>query len=125
MRDTLGNIGISIATNTALFTGLDLGQRIADTLSLWTLPANLIAAVIATVFGLTLTAATRALRVNEESADWRVGKPRSPLCACGASSAERPRGRQDRLAQDECALPVRALANTKVPISTGISPATV
>jgi hypothetical protein len=125
MRDTFGNIGISIATNTALFTGLDLGQRIADTLSLWTLPANLIAAVIATVFGLALTAATRALRVNEESADWRVGKSRSPLCACGASSAERPRGRQDRLAQDECALPVRALANTKVPISTGISPATV
>jgi hypothetical protein len=77
MRDTFGSIGISIATNTALFTGLDLGQRIADTLSLWTLPANLIAAVIATVFGLTLTAATRVLRVNEESADWRVRNPRS------------------------------------------------
>jgi hypothetical protein len=99
MRDTFGNIGISIATNTALFTGLDLGQRIADTLSLWTLPANLIAAVIATVFGLALTAATRVLRVNEESAEWRVGNPRGPLCACGASSAERPRGWQDRLAQ--------------------------
>ena len=28
MRETLANIGISIATNTALFTGLDLGQRI-------------------------------------------------------------------------------------------------
>jgi hypothetical protein len=125
MRDTFGSIGISIATNTALFTGLDLGQRIADTLSLWTLPANLIAAVIATVFGLTLTAATRVLRVNEESADWRVRNPRSPLCACGASSAERPKGRQDRLAQEECTLPVKALASTKMPISTRISPGTV
>jgi hypothetical protein len=59
MRDTFGNIGISIATNAALFTSLDLGQWIADTLSLWTLPANLLAAVIATAFGLSLTAATR------------------------------------------------------------------
>jgi hypothetical protein len=39
-RDTFSNIVISIATNTALFTGLDLGQWIADTLSLWTLPAT-------------------------------------------------------------------------------------
>jgi hypothetical protein len=125
MRDTFGNIGISIATNTALFTGLDLGQRIADTLSLWTLPANLIAAVIATVFGLTLTAATRVLRVNEESADWRARNPRSPSCACAASSAERPKGRQDRLAHEECALPLSALTSTKMPISTRISPGTV
>jgi hypothetical protein len=60
MRETLANIGISIATNTALFTGLDLGQRIADAFSLWMLPANLVAAVIATVFGVTLTVASRA-----------------------------------------------------------------
>jgi hypothetical protein len=59
MRDTFGSIGISIATNAALFTSLDLGQWIADTLSLWTLPANLLAAVIATALGLSLTAATR------------------------------------------------------------------
>jgi hypothetical protein len=64
MRDTFGNIGISIATNAALFTGLDLGQWIADTLSLWTLPANLIAAVIATAFGMALTAASRVFGVN-------------------------------------------------------------
>jgi hypothetical protein len=62
MRETFANITISIATNTALFTGLDLGQWIADTLSLWALPANVIAAVIATAFGLALTAASRALR---------------------------------------------------------------
>ena len=37
MRDTFANIAISVATNTALFTSLDLGQWIADTLSLWTL----------------------------------------------------------------------------------------
>jgi hypothetical protein len=60
MRDTLGNLGVSIATNTALFTGLDMGQWIADTLSLWTLPANLVAAVIATAFGLALPAVGRA-----------------------------------------------------------------
>jgi len=61
MRDTLGNIAISVATNAALFTGLDLGQWISDTLSLWMLPANLIAAVIATAFGVALTAASRKL----------------------------------------------------------------
>lgn len=60
MRETFGNIAISIATNTALFTGLDLGQRIADAFSLWMLPANLVAAVIATGFGVTLTLAARA-----------------------------------------------------------------
>ena len=38
MRETFANIAISIATNTALFTGLDLGQWIADTLSLWMCP---------------------------------------------------------------------------------------
>src|SRR5262245_22940612 len=59
MRETFANIGISVATNTALFTGLDLGQLIADKFSLWSLPANLIAAVIATAFGLALTAASR------------------------------------------------------------------
>ena len=51
MRETLGNIAVSVATNTALFTGLDLGQKIADAFSLWMLPANLVAAVIATAFG--------------------------------------------------------------------------
>jgi hypothetical protein len=61
MRETFVNIGISVATNAALFTGLDLGQSIADALSLWTLPANIIAAVIATALGLALTVASRKL----------------------------------------------------------------
>jgi len=64
MRDTLCNIGITIVTNTALFTGLDLGQWIADTLSLWALPANVVAAVIATAFGLVLPIVGRALGVS-------------------------------------------------------------
>ena len=64
MRETFGNIGITIATNTALFTGLDLGQWIADTLSLWSLPANVIAAIIATAFGLALTGVSRMFRVR-------------------------------------------------------------
>ena len=61
MRETFANIGISVATNTALFTGLDLGQWISDKFSLWSLPSNVIAAVIATAFGVALTAATRML----------------------------------------------------------------
>ena len=59
MRDMFDGVGISIVANTALFTGLDFGQWIADTLSLSTLPANLIAALIATAFGLAITAAVR------------------------------------------------------------------
>jgi len=59
MRKTFANTGISIASNTALFTGLDLGQWIADKLSLWALLANLIAALIAIAFPLALTAASR------------------------------------------------------------------
>jgi hypothetical protein len=66
MRDSVGNFGITIAANAALFTGLDLGQWIADTLSLSMLPANLIAAVIATGLSLALSAATRVLGVNSE-----------------------------------------------------------
>jgi hypothetical protein len=64
MRDMFGTIGISVATNTALFTGLDLGQWVADTLSLWALPANLVAAVIVTGFGLALAVLGRALRAS-------------------------------------------------------------
>jgi len=64
MRDTFANIGISVATNVALFTGLDLGQSIADTLSLWALPANVVAAVIATALGVALTVASRACGFN-------------------------------------------------------------
>ena len=64
MRETFANIGISIATNTALFTGLDLGQWISDKLSLWSLPSNVIAAIIATAFGLALTAAARSFRLK-------------------------------------------------------------
>jgi hypothetical protein len=67
MRETFANIGISIATNTALFTGLDLGQWIADTLSLWALPANVIAAVIATAFPVALTAASRVFSSPTEA----------------------------------------------------------
>jgi hypothetical protein len=59
-----GQIGTMIATNTVLFSGLDLGQWIADKLALWSLPANLLAAVIATLLALALTAAGRTLGVN-------------------------------------------------------------
>ena len=61
MKAAIGNVAVMVATNTALFTGLDMGQWIADALTLWTLPANMVAAVIATAFGLTLTAVGRAL----------------------------------------------------------------
>lgn len=64
MKAAVGNVAVMVATNTALFTGLDMGQWIADALALWTLPANMVAAVIATAFGLTLTAAGRALGLS-------------------------------------------------------------
>jgi len=64
VRDNLWNVGTMVATNTMLFTSLDLGQWIADTYSLWTLPANLVAAVIATAFGLALTAASHLFRTK-------------------------------------------------------------
>jgi hypothetical protein len=67
MRDTFANIGISIASNTALFTGLDVGQWIADKLSLWALPANLLAALIAALmaiaFPMAFTAASRVFKL--------------------------------------------------------------
>ena len=59
MREIFGGVGVNIATNTALFTGLDLGTWISETLSLSTLPANLVAAMIATAFGLAITAGSR------------------------------------------------------------------
>jgi hypothetical protein len=62
VRESFREVGVMVATNTMLFTSLDLGQWIADTFSLWTLPANLVAAVIATVFGLALSAANQAFR---------------------------------------------------------------
>ena len=64
MKAAVGNVAVMVATNTALFTGLDMGQWIADTLALWALPANMVAAVIATVFGLALTAAGKALGLS-------------------------------------------------------------
>jgi hypothetical protein len=64
MRETLANVGVSIATNTALFTGLDLGQWISDKFSLWSLPANVIAAIIATALGLALTVATQRFKLT-------------------------------------------------------------
>jgi hypothetical protein len=67
MRETFANISINVATNTALFTGLDLGQWISDKLSLWSLPANVIAAVVATAFGLALTAAMQMLKRKESA----------------------------------------------------------
>jgi hypothetical protein len=68
MKAALGNTSIMIATNTALFTGLDMGQWIADSLALWTLPANMVAAVIATALGLALTAAGRAFGLSSVDA---------------------------------------------------------
>jgi len=64
VRETVSSVGISIASNTVLFTGLDLGQWLADKLSLSTLLTNLVAAVIATAFGLLLTEAARMLRLR-------------------------------------------------------------
>jgi len=67
-KNAMGNVGITIATNTALFTGLDLGQWIADTLALWTLPANVVAAVIATALAFGLSAAGRVIGMNNAQA---------------------------------------------------------
>src|SRR4051812_33550523 len=64
MRETFANIGISIASNTALFTGLDVGQWIADKFSLGALLANLFAALIATAFPLALAIASRMFSQN-------------------------------------------------------------
>jgi hypothetical protein len=63
VRDSVWNVGITISTNTMLFTSLDLGQWIGETLSLGTLPANLVAAVIATAFGLVLGGASHLFGV--------------------------------------------------------------
>jgi hypothetical protein len=64
VRDNLWNVGTMVATNTVLFTSLDLGQWIGETLSLGMLPANLVAAVIATAFGLALNAASHMFAAN-------------------------------------------------------------
>jgi hypothetical protein len=61
VRERAIEIGITVATNTMLFTSLDLGQWIADKLSLWTFPANIVAAVIATAFGVALASAGHLL----------------------------------------------------------------
>jgi hypothetical protein len=68
MKAVIGNIGVMIATNTTLFTALDMGQWIADKWSLWTLPANMVAAIIATALGIGLTAATRAFGLTDVDA---------------------------------------------------------
>ena len=68
MKAVIVNIGVMIATNTALFTALDMGQWIADKLSLWALPANVVAAIIATALGVALSAATRAFGVTDAEA---------------------------------------------------------
>ena len=65
MKASVVNIGIMIATNTVLYTGLDVGQWVADKFSLWMLPANIVAAIIATALGLALTAAGRAFGIPE------------------------------------------------------------
>ena len=68
MKVLVGNIGVMIATNTALFTALDMGQWIADKYALWALPANVVAAIIATALGVALSAAGRAFGVNDAQA---------------------------------------------------------
>ena len=64
----IGQIGTMIATNTALFSALDLGQWIADKLALWSFPANMLAAVIAALLALALTAASRRFGLNTAEA---------------------------------------------------------
>jgi hypothetical protein len=66
MKGMVGNVGIMIATNTALYTGLDMGQWVADKFSLWTLPANMVAAIIATALGLALSTAGKAFGLSVE-----------------------------------------------------------
>jgi hypothetical protein len=44
--------GLVFATNTTLFSALDMAQWLADRYELSTLPTNLVAAVIATALGL-------------------------------------------------------------------------
>ena len=68
MKAVISNIGVMISTNTALFTALDMGQWIADKFSLWTLPANMVAAIIATALGIGLSAATRAFGLTDVEA---------------------------------------------------------
>ena len=63
MKHVLGNFGIMIATNTALFTALDISQWVAEHYALWSLPANLVAATIATGLAIGLGAAGRAFGV--------------------------------------------------------------
>ena len=58
-RADIGQIGSMIATNTVLFSALDLGQWIADKFALWSLPANILAAVIVALLALAVTAAAR------------------------------------------------------------------
>jgi hypothetical protein len=60
MKAAYGNVSIMVATNTALFTAWDMGEWIGEALSLWSLPANMLTAVIATALALGLTAAGRA-----------------------------------------------------------------
>jgi hypothetical protein len=60
----IGQVGITVATNTALFTALDMSQWIADAFSLGTFPANAVAAVIATALALALNAAVRLIGFN-------------------------------------------------------------
>lgn len=67
-KSSIGNAGIMIATNTALFTGLDLGQWLAETFALWTLPANVVAAIIATTFAVGLNAAGRLMGMTNVQA---------------------------------------------------------
>jgi hypothetical protein len=64
VQNNLWNVGAMVATNTVLFTSLDLGQWIGETLSLGMLPANLVAAVIATAFGLAMNAASQMFGAN-------------------------------------------------------------
>lgn len=65
MKAAIGNVTVMVGTNTALFTGLDMGQWIADTLGLKMLLANLVAAVIATALGIALNAGCRWLGLAE------------------------------------------------------------
>jgi hypothetical protein len=68
MKALVGNVGVMVATNTALFTALDMGQWIADTYALWALPANIVAALIAAVLALALSAAGRRFGIEKVAA---------------------------------------------------------
>ena len=100
MKAAVGNVGIMVATNTALFTGAGHGAVDRRHAALWTLPANMVAAVIATALGLALTRRRPRLRLRQR----RRLDPSAPALSRNSFSAlVAPDLAAVRLAQGACA----------------------